>query len=330
MTKVSIIVPVYNVKLYVEECLESLINQTYKNIEIILIDDGSTDGSGAICDNYSYKDERVIVIHKANGGLSSARNAGIEAASGKYLIFVDSDDYWIGEKSLQNILKVAEDFDADIVRGEYVSVNDKGEKIRTITKDKIGVDLKLLDSASFYVNAIAGENFSVLFLFRKDAIGALRFNEKLKIQEDIDFNIKFFSSEHKCVYTKEVFYVYRKRANSITTFPKIYHLIDSFYICDVFENLSQLSEIPAIKAEYQRQSVLKYLRAVSPMAEEPYYSNLRRIKQEIGLRSIYLKAVTRAIKYRIFNRKTALLLLPPMIYIRILHLKIVLYNLFVK
>ena len=76
--------------------------------------------------------------------------------------------------------------------------------------------------------------------------------------------------------------------------------------------------------------MLKYLRAVSPMAEEPYYSNLRRIKQEIGLRSIYLKAVTRAIKYRIFNRKTALLLLPPMIYIRVLHLKIVLYNLFVK
>ncbi len=330
MTKVSIIVPVYNVELYVEECIESLINQTYKDIEIILIDDGSTDGSGAICDNYSAKDERVKVIHKANGGLSSARNAGIEAANGKYLIFVDSDDYWIGDRCLQHILKIAEDFDADVVRGEYISRNDKGEKIRTITKDKIGIDLKILDSASFYVNAIAGENFSVLFLFKKDAVGALRFDEKLKIQEDIDFNIKFFASERKCVYTKEIFYVYRKRANSITTFPKIYHLKDSFYICDVFENMSQLSDIPTIKAEYQKQSVQKYLRAVSPMAEEPYYSNLRRIKREIGLRSIYLKAVTRAIRYRVFNRKTILLLLPPVVYIKVLHFKIFLYGLFVK
>lgn len=144
--------------------------------------------------------------------MSSAINVGIEVASGKYLIFVDSDDYWVGDNCLQHILKIAEDFDADVVRGEYISVNDKGEKISTITKDKVGVELKLLTSTSFYKSAIAGENFSVLFLFKKEAVGSLRFNEKLKIQEDIDFNIRFIASEHKCVYTKEVFtYIVKER-----------------------------------------------------------------------------------------------------------------------
>lgn len=330
MTKVSIIVPVYNVELYVEECLESLVNQTYKNIEIILIDDGSTDASGAICDNYSAKDERVKVIHQANGGLSSARNAGIEVASGKYLIFVDSDDYWVGDNCLQHILEIAEDFDADVVRGEYISVNDKGEKISTITKDKVGVELKLLTSASFYKNAIAGENFSVLFLFKKEAVGSLRFNEKLKIQEDIDFNIRFFASEHKCVYTKEVFYVYRKRANSITTFPKIHHLVDAFYICDVFEHVSQMLEVSPIKIEYQKQSVLKYLRVLSTMAEEPYYSNLRMINNEIGLNSIYIKAFQRLFKYRVICSKSIFVLLPPIVYIKYMHFKVSLYKIFAK
>ena len=90
---ISIIVPVYNVELYINKCIESIINQTYNNIEIILVDDGSTDSSGKICDEYKEKDRRIKVIHKENGGLSDARNAGISAASGKYITFIDSDDY---------------------------------------------------------------------------------------------------------------------------------------------------------------------------------------------------------------------------------------------
>ena len=93
MEKISIIVPVYNVELYLEKCIESIINQTYTNIEIILVDDGATDSSGNICDLYSKKDSRIKVIHKRNGGLSDARNVGIEKAVGQYLMFVDSDDY---------------------------------------------------------------------------------------------------------------------------------------------------------------------------------------------------------------------------------------------
>ena len=90
---ISVIIPVYNVQMYLAECVDSVINQTYKNLEIILVDDGSTDESGKICDQYSEIDSRIHVIHKKNGGLSDARNAGIQVSTGKYLSFIDSDDY---------------------------------------------------------------------------------------------------------------------------------------------------------------------------------------------------------------------------------------------
>ena len=89
---VSIVVPVYNVELYLEKCVNSIVNQTYQNIEIILVDDGSTDGSGIKCDELAQKDNRIIVIHKENGGLSDARNVGIEKATGDFYVFLDSDD----------------------------------------------------------------------------------------------------------------------------------------------------------------------------------------------------------------------------------------------
>ena len=92
MKKVSVIVPVFNVEKYLKQCIESILSQTYRNLEILLIDDGSTDSSGIICDQYGEKDQRVKVVHKKNGGLSSARNMGIDAATGAYIAFVDSDD----------------------------------------------------------------------------------------------------------------------------------------------------------------------------------------------------------------------------------------------
>ena len=104
---VSIIVPVYNVEKYLPKCVGSLINQTYKNVEIILVDDGSTDQSGNICDTYLEKDNRIVVLHKKNGGLSDARNFGIEHAKGDYYSFVDSDDY-LKEKTIENLVDAAE------------------------------------------------------------------------------------------------------------------------------------------------------------------------------------------------------------------------------
>ena len=115
---ISVIVPVYNVEEYVEKCVLSIINQTYKNLEIILVDDGSTDNSGKICDEIAIKDNRIKVIHKKNGGLSDARNVGIDIAKGDYLGFVDSDDY-IDYNMYEELFDVIKCHDVDIVYSNF-------------------------------------------------------------------------------------------------------------------------------------------------------------------------------------------------------------------
>lgn len=326
MPKISIVVPIYNVEKYLRECIDCVLSQTFLDFELLLIDDGSKDSSGEICDEYVANDSRVRVIHKENGGLSSARNAGIELASGDYIIFLDPDDYWMGTNALCHLYEIAIQFNADVVRGEYVSIDEDGNNIITATKVKQDINLKLLDSATFYIRAIDGESFSWLFLFKHEAIAHLRFDERLKIQEDIDFNIRFFAFPRRCVYSNTVFYVYRKRANSITTLPQVNKLVDAFRICDIFDEYSQISSDAQIISEYQKQSVLKYLRTLSSMVEDPYYNNLKVVSKEIGINSIYLKAVKRLIKYKVFNKKSILILLPPLIYVRMLRLKIFIYS----
>ena len=104
---VSVIIPVYNVEQYLKRCIDSVIDQTYRNLEIILVDDGSNDGSGEICDNYAQNDSRIKVIHKSNGGLSDARNAGIDRSTGIYIMFVDSDD-WINRECVELLIRSEE------------------------------------------------------------------------------------------------------------------------------------------------------------------------------------------------------------------------------
>ena len=115
MNKISVIVPVYNVEPYLIECLESIINQTYRDLEIILIDDGSTDKSGDICEEYAKKDDRIIVIHQSNQGSASAKNAGLRKASGEYLAFVDSDDF-LQEDAYEFMVRQLEEYHADIIQ----------------------------------------------------------------------------------------------------------------------------------------------------------------------------------------------------------------------
>ena len=110
---VSVVIPVYNVEKYLIRCLESVILQTYRNLEIVLVDDGSTDNSGKICDEYAERDSRIKVIHKENGGLSDARNVGIKSASADYIVFIDSDDY-VKNVYVQSLVEIALRYDVDI------------------------------------------------------------------------------------------------------------------------------------------------------------------------------------------------------------------------
>lgn len=133
--KVSIIVPMYKVEKYLEKCIQSIINQTLKEIEIILVDDGSPDNSGLIADNYSKKDNRIKVIHKKNGGVSAARNDGLKLASGEYVIFCDADD-WLNEECCKVLYKRAKEKNADIVIGDvYMSYPEKNTHIKFYSND---------------------------------------------------------------------------------------------------------------------------------------------------------------------------------------------------
>ena len=114
MKLLSVIIPVYNVKPYLEKCVESIVDQTYHNLQIILVDDGSTDGSQTICDELAQKDSRIVVIHKENGGLSTARNVGMDRAKGDYIAFVDSDD-WLERNMYEVLINQLEAHDADLV-----------------------------------------------------------------------------------------------------------------------------------------------------------------------------------------------------------------------
>lgn len=122
---ISVIVPVYNAEKYIKKCLDSIINQTYRNLEIITVDDGSTDNSGLICDEYAKKDSRIIVIHINNSGVSAARNQGLKIAKGDYIGFVDSDDY-ISENMYEMLFSAMKKDDADLVCCNYIQVNEQG------------------------------------------------------------------------------------------------------------------------------------------------------------------------------------------------------------
>ena len=143
---VSIIVPIYKVEPYLRRCLDSIVNQTYTNLEIILVDDGSPDGCPQICDEYAAKDKRIIVIHKENGGLSSARNAGLKIASGAFISFVDSDD-WVNDHYIETLYLAQNKFNADLVIAVSETTKKDIIKYLHIEPDKIKVVYNGIDRA---------------------------------------------------------------------------------------------------------------------------------------------------------------------------------------
>lgn len=212
---VSVIVPVYNVEKYLEKCIRSLLSQTCSNLEIILVDDGSPDACPQICDLYADKDPRVKVIHKENGGLSDARNAGIEAASGDYIAFVDSDDY-IAPQMIQTLLQYAIDKKADISVCNYYKVFENGEKLyhpKTV-QEKAMTNLEALEdifTSSNLCEVITWNKLYASHLFKGTGI---RFPVG-RIHEDNFTTYKLFYAAEKVVYVDIPLYYYVQRNDSI-------------------------------------------------------------------------------------------------------------------
>ena len=216
--KITIIVPVYNVEYYLDKCLDSLINQTYKNLEIIVINDGSTDNSGIICQEYAQKDNRIVYIEKENGGQSEVRNMGLDRMTGSYVTFVDSDD-WIELDYVEILYKKITEYQADIAVGNYYSFNETermyyfhifGDSYHEKVYDNVSIFENLYESQemkSFALISVWGK------LYKADLVKHLRFDIG-KLGEDGYLNQKIYLLAEKTIYLNKGLYAYRQREGS--------------------------------------------------------------------------------------------------------------------
>lgn len=225
--QVTVIVPVYNVEKYLKKCVDSILCQTLSNIEIILVNDGSTDNSGKICDAYSKKDERIKVYHKENGGLSSARNYGIEKANGKYLGFVDSDDYIdsdMYELLLDNLIK----FDADMSLCGLFDMY-KGKPQKTNTEDRT-FEATPEEAIKIVLEAEITSVTAVNKLYKRELFKEVRYPEG-KDSEDAFVIIDLLMRCQKTVISTKQKYYYIHRSGSITTLrfsPQSLHVLEAY------------------------------------------------------------------------------------------------------
>ena len=215
MEKISIIVPIYNVAPYLPACLDSIIHQTYLNLEIILVDDGSPDRSGEICDEYAKKDKRVKVIHQSNGGLSDARNTALDIAKGDYLMFVDSDD-WIEKKTCEILNRLASDYKADTVIFGLNFVFDSGKVIRS-KRGMAGLTDKNMCMKYLIHNVARGGifNYACNKMFSSHLFEGLRFPVG-RLAEDQDVIYKLIHRSQRIYVTEQPLYNYYQRDGSIT------------------------------------------------------------------------------------------------------------------
>lgn len=291
---VSVIIPVYKVERYIRQCIDSVLAQTFTDFELLLIDDGSPDGCPAICDEYAKKDTRIRVFHKQNGGLSSARNRGIDEAHGEWVIFIDSDDAWKDTDCLLKLYSYAKKLNLDIVRFEYQAVNEKLEHIEPRSYDKSNIEGRVIDNYELVNCGISGEWFPWLYLIRKEAIGNLKFNEQTKFQEDFDFYSRLFaSSELRCGYIDDRMYLYRKRTDSITNTVQISNLKGSLLLCDVFYSESSKINDKRLKRLYVYYSLKMYCRTLNTMATDEYFHLRKEMGPKLGLSNMRKKALMR-------------------------------------
>lgn len=217
MPEISIIVPVYNVEEYLPKCLDTILNQTFRDFEVILVNDGSKDNSGFICEKYAKKDSRIRIIHKENGGLSSARNAGLDIAKGRYIGFIDSDDF-IDLKMYEQLYNMIKIYNADIAICSYECVSKHAIIKNKNYKDKLE-EIKVFNNIEALNQTLEenGVEFIVAWnkLYKSSVFENLRFKEG-KVHEDEFIVHQVLYKSNIVVYTPKKLYYYLQRENSIT------------------------------------------------------------------------------------------------------------------
>ena len=245
---ISVIIPVYKVEKYLEKCVDSVINQTYDNLEIILVDDGSPDNCPKMCDEYAKKDKRIKVIHKENGGVGSARNKGIEKSTGDYITFVDSDD-WIEKEFIHEMLDIANKYKADYVTCGYYRVYENKKEIINGNLEEIVIDSK--EYVNKLLNVQNGYGFVHMKLIKKTKISNLRFEEKLVVGEDALFNIQLCKNIEKIVIYNKPLYNYYFNTNSVV------RKYNNEYCNNYLKSMIYMSEY--IRKNYKSENVIQNL-----------------------------------------------------------------------
>ena len=210
---ISVIMPVYNVETYLSQSIESVLNQDHRNLELILIDDGSTDGSGSVCDAYAAEDSRVRVIHQKNGGAAAAKNAGLRIAEGTYLSFVDSDDY-LEPDVFGYMLKTLQEEDADAVQFSFQDVYTNREVPQVLTPC-------VMNQKEYLIRFTKDWTCPLLWnkLYKRSLFEGVFFEEGHKIDDEY-FTYQGFLNPCKVVFDDKIIYNYRKRASSVMGSPK--------------------------------------------------------------------------------------------------------------
>lgn len=252
---ISIIVPVYNTASYLEKCLNSIIRQTYKNLEIIIVNDGSTDNSLEICKEFEKRDTRIKVLNKSNGGLSSARNLGLKYANGNFIGFVDSDD-WVSLNMFENLINLAVRNKLDIVECDYINSIDLKVDVNEIP---LTAKFQIENSHQTITRIIKSWHYSVCKkIFKRSILNDLQFQEGI-IYEDVLYSLDAVIKSKRIGYIGHPFYVYYMENSSIMRSPFRLNNLD---IIEVFKEqyfLAKRNKLQAEVVEIARSRFLDYL-----------------------------------------------------------------------
>lgn len=290
--KITVVVPVYNISNYLERCIESIIKQTYKKLEIILVDDGSTDNSGLICDKYTKKSKRVKVIHKKHGGLSDARNTGIDMATGEYITFVDGDDY-IASDMIEFLYESLEQNDADISTCLFQSFYDE----ETILDIDDNTEYVCLNSEALEKMLYQNECTTSAWgkLYKTSLFDDIKY-PKGKICEDLDTAYLLFSKANKVVINTAEKYFYSQREDSIINYDFNPKRIDALEFAKKETDYIIKNHLEIFKSAMNRE----FMEAIFILAD---MNNLKNNKKYIHIISNTIKATRKIVLFDSKSRK---------------------------
>lgn len=270
-TILSVIIPVYKAEKYLHTCIESILSQTFENFEILLIDDESPDKSGVICDTYASKDKRIHVIHKKNGGVSAARNTGIELAKGEWITFIDSDD-WIENNCFLISMNKIKKYNLDLLQFSYRRVNNTQKILyQSIEETCLQEPNEYISTNKFLITVCGG-------VFKKSLIqeNNIKFDTSLKLGEDQLFIYKYILSCNRCMRISNLLYNYRYNNESASVISNANDCIISFIKFQNFE-FRKIYELKIQEALYsffiqiaKRNNIISTIKTYNLIKQEPF------------------------------------------------------------